>query len=120
MWYERWFLLKTIYLVAIIKHFESLPLKCIIPYEWLLIGSRDKCCVAVAHGDKYFYLHEWRIRCEKSIPAPCTGCGVGTKTKSYLCTRCDLGYWKKRRLEARIRINYGKVMNELVEKTSEI
>ena len=38
--------IKNDYLVVIITYFESLPPKSIILCKWLLIGSRDKCCLA--------------------------------------------------------------------------
>ena len=88
--------IKNDYLAAIIKHLDSLPAKGFNPYEWFLIGSRDKCCIAVAPGTKYCYLHECRILHGKSILAPCKKCGGGTKTKSRLCTRCNLKIFKKK------------------------
>ena len=77
--------IKNDYLVTIIKDLDSFPLQNIVPCEWLSIGSLNKWRMQSVRGDKYCYLHEWRIRCEKSISAPCKKCGVGTKTKSRLC-----------------------------------
>ena len=68
-----------------------------------LVGSTDKCFAPSVQGDKYCYLHQWRIRKGMSISAPCIKCGRGTERQSRLCTKCEEVIVMNKRDEARAR-----------------
>ena len=92
-------------------------IKSIIPCEWLLVGSVERCGRPSSLGGNIVHaLHRGRIRDGKSIPAPCTKCEMGTNTQSRLCTRCAGSKMNEhlKRVEVRSRKYYSSVMEELV------
>ena len=105
--YDR--LLKYDYLAAIKNYLDSLPLKSIIPCEWLW-WVQLKSAVDLLAGCKIFPMHRGRIRDGQSISAPCRVCD--TKTKSHLCTRCGGTRMNEhlKCVEERARGNYALMM----------
>ena len=81
-------LIRNDYLIAIKKLSDSLTPKSIIPCEWLLVGSTEKCGRPSSLGGNVWAMHRGRIRTGKSISVPCRKCNKGTKNQSRLCTRC--------------------------------
>ena len=84
-------LLKIDYLAAIKHYLDYLPPKSIIPGEWLLVGSVERCGRPSSLGGNLCPLHRGRIPAGKPQSVQCVKCNRGTKNHNRLCTRCG-GY----------------------------
>ena len=76
--------LKNNYLTAKKNWLESLPPKCIIPCEWLLVGLIKLCGRPSLPGGNFCALHKGRIHSGKPQTVECVKCKRGTKKNDYV------------------------------------